>query len=95
MKTAHELEKAFGISAERIEKLDDDACKGILAGKATSTVTGPGRPPLSDSPLQQVAFKEPVETVKAIDERAGQLGLRRSDYLRQLVENDLRCVGLA
>lgn len=95
METARELEKAFGISQDRIEKLDKDACNGILAGKAGATVTGPGRPPLSNGPLQQVAFKESAETVRAIDERAAQLGLRRSDYLRQLVENDLHCVGLA
>lgn len=95
METAQELEKAFGITPERIEAIDEDASKGILAGQAISTATGPGRPPLANGPLQQVAFKEPAQTVRAIDERAGQLGLRRSDYLRQLVENDLRCVGLA
>lgn len=95
MKTTRELERAFGISQNRIEEIDKDACNGVLSGEAKSTVTGPGRPPLSNGPLQQITFKEPAETVEAIDERARRLGLRRSDYLRQLVENDLHCVGLA
>lgn len=41
------------------------------------------------------AFKEARGRVRAIDARAAQLGMRRSDYLRQLVENDLECAGIA
>lgn len=95
MKTAQELEEMFGITAERIEEIDADASKGVLQGVAVKTVTGAGRPPLFDEPLQQVAFKEPRGRVRAIDARAAQLGMRRSDYLRQLVENDLECAGIA
>lgn len=94
MKSAEELEAMFGISAERIEEIDDDASRGILHGVATKMVTGPGRPAFSDEPMRQVAFKEPKSRLEAIDRRAAQLGMRRSDYLRQLVENDLECVGL-
>ncbi|WP_139651425.1 hypothetical protein [Raoultibacter phocaeensis] len=95
MKTAKELEEMFGIASDRIEKIDEDASKGILQGSVVKTVTGPGRPPLFDEPMQQVAFKEPRGRVRAIDARAAQLGLARSDYLRQLVENDLECAGMA
>ena len=93
MKNAKELEKDFGITANRIDELDKDASKGVLHGDIVKTVTGPGRPPLFDEPMQQVAFKEPRKTVRAIDARAAQLGIGRSDYLRQLVENDLECAG--
>lgn len=94
MKNAEELEAMFGITADRVKKIEDDASKGILHGSATKTVTGPGRPAFSDEPMRQVAFKEPESRLEAIDRRAAQLGMRRSDYLRQLVENDLACVGL-
>lgn len=94
-KTAKELETMFEITAEEIAEIDADASKGILHGRAAKTVTGPGRPPMHDEPMQQVTFKEPANRVRAIDERAAQLGMRRSDYLRQLVENDLECVGMA
>ena len=94
MKSAAELEKMFDITPERIAEIDDDATRGVLHGTALKTVTGAGRPPLSDERLQQITFKEPQSTVQAIDRRASQLGMRRSDYLRQLVDNDLRCVGM-
>ncbi len=94
MKTARELEKMFDITPDEIAKIDSDALKGKLQGRAIKTVTGPGRPPIYDEPMRQVTFKEPDHRLKAIDRRAEQLGLRRSDYLRQLVENDLECSGM-
>ena len=42
-----------------------------------------------------MTFKAAGGKVEAMDRRARQLGMRRSDYLRQLVENDLRCAGMA
>ncbi len=94
MKTARELEELFDIDAEIIDRIDEAATRGMLEGSAGVTVTGPGRPPLFDGAMQQVTFKERHDRVKAIDLRAEQLGIRRFDYLRQLVENDLQCSGL-
>lgn len=34
------------------------------------------------------------ERIAEIDARASQLGMRRSDYLRQLVDNELNCMGV-
>ena len=93
MKSAQELEKMFDVDLDRIIEIDEDASRGILRGTPGETVTGPGRPPLFEEPLQQVTFKESGSTVRAMDRRAEQLGMRRSDYLRQLVENDLQCAG--
>lgn len=45
--------------------------------------------------MRQVGFKEPVRKIEVMDRRARQLGLRRSDYLRRLVDDDLRAAGLA
>ena len=94
MRSAQELEKLFDIDPARIAAIDEDASGGILQGAPGETVTGPGRPPLCSEPLQQVTFKESGSTVRAMDRRAEQLGMRRSDYLRQLVENDLQCAGV-
>ena len=80
---------------ERIAEIDRDAEQGILHGVAVDTVTGPGRPPMFDEPMRQVTFKAPDGKVEAMDKRAKQLGMKRSDHLRQLVENDLRCAGVA
>lgn len=94
-KTAEELEKLFDISPERIAQIDEDASRGVLPGEAGPVVTGPGRPPLFEEPMRQVTFKETDAKLSAMDERARQLGLSRSEYLRQLVDNDLSCVGMA
>ena len=93
MKTAEELEEMFGISPERIAQIDADASRGVLGGKRGETVVGPGRPPMFGAEMRQVSFKAPQDRVRAMDERAEELGVRRSDYLRRLVENDLRCAG--
>ena len=95
MDASKDLETIFGITSERIAEIDEDASKGVLQGHALKTVTGPGRPPLFDGPMQQVAFKEQRGMVQAMDKRAAQLGMGRSDYLRQLVKNDLQCAGMA
>lgn len=70
------------------------ASAGILEGKPDETVVGPGCPTFFEEPMQQVSFKEQNARVKAMDERAAQLGIRRSDCLRRLVENDLQCAGM-
>ena len=93
-RTAEDLEKMFGIDSERIAEMDEDASRGILHGEPGSVSTGPGRPPIFDEPMQQVSFKEATVKVRAIDMRADGLGMTRSEYLRQLVDNDLECAGM-
>ena len=44
---------------------------------------------------RQVGFKEPLGKVEAINKRAKQLGMKRSDYLRHLVDEDLKLAGIA
>lgn len=95
MPTAEELEKMFNISSDRIEEIDEKASKGSLEGERGPTVVGPGRPPKYGQAMQQVTFKETEENIKRIDARASQLGIKRSDYLRALIENDLSCSGIA
>lgn len=53
-----------------------------------------GRPALFGEAMASVAFKEPRPTIVQIDARAAQLGMRRSEYLRHLVDEDLRLAGM-
>ncbi|MDO4849446.1 MAG: toxin-antitoxin system antitoxin subunit [Coriobacteriia bacterium] len=93
--SAEEIEERFGVTAEQLEQWEEDACKAIFHGEPSGpVVTGPGRPMMFGEEMRQVGFKEPLSRVALIDARAEQLGLRRSDYLRDLVEKDLAASGL-
>ena len=91
--TSEEVEKRFGITAEQLDRWEEDATNGTLHGKSDGKVER-GRPLMFGEQTRQVGFKEPLSTVEAIDKRAGQLGMRRSDYLRHLVAADLEAAGL-
>lgn len=91
MMTPEELEAKYGMTAAEIEALAADAERGILHGEVREVVMG--RPLMFGEEMKQVSFKEPVRKVAAIDERASQLGMKRSDYLRHLVDKDLMIAG--
>lgn len=88
MKTAEELEKLFGLSAEDVEKLAAPWENGDLSGKPTGDIAV-GRPLKFGSQLRIVGFKETESKIDAMDRRAQNLGMKRSDYLRWLVDRDL------
>lgn len=93
--SAEEIEERFGITPEQLDQWEDDASKGIFHGESScQVVTGPGRPMMFGEEMRQVGFKEPLSRVELIDARAAQLGLKRSDYLRVLVQKDLAASGL-
>lgn len=83
-----EVEQRFGLSSEQIDQLERDATSGILHGEPEGEIVR-GRPFLFGEEMRQVGFKEPLFKVEAIDRRAEQLGMRRSEYLRLLVDEDL------
>lgn len=88
-----EVERDYGISAEQLDAWDRDVCEGKLHGEPRGAVVR-GRPLKFGQEMRQVGFKEPMSKVRAIDKRAAQLGMGRSDYLRHLVDEDLRTAGL-
>lgn len=93
--SAEEVEEKFGITREQLDQWEKDATEGIFHCEPSGPViTGPGRPMMFGEEMRQVGFKEPLSRVALIDERAAQLGLKRSDYLRDLVEKDLAASGL-
>lgn len=91
--TSEEVEKELGITNEQIERWEEDISKGILHGEPGEIIVG--RPLMFGEEMKQVGFKEPLRKIEAIDKRAKQLGMKRSDYLRHLVDEDLRAAGMA
>lgn len=87
-KSAKELEDLFGVTAEQIEEWDEMMVGGELPGEPVGEVMV-GRPLLFGVELKSVGFKETEEKIVAIDRRADSLGMKRSDYLRWLVDKDL------
>ena len=72
-----------------------EASRGILPGKASGEVAlGPGRPNMFGEDTKQIGFREPITKVNMISVRAKNLGLRRSDYLRRLIDEDLLKAGM-
>ena len=92
--TDREVEEQYGLSAEQLDRWEEDAANGILHGEPVGEVLR-GRPLMFGEEMRQVGFKEPIGIVALIDLRAQQLGMRRSEYLRYLVEQDLKFAGLA
>ena len=88
MKTAKELEKRFGVTAEEVERLAFPWENGELVGRPVGKIIV-GRPLKFGEELRSVGFKETKLKVDAIDERAAFLGMKRSDYLRWVIDNDL------
>ena len=94
--SADEIKKEFGITPDQLDQWEADAAPGILHGEPSGPVTyGPGRPLMFDEEMKQVGFKEPVNKILLIDIRAAQLGMKRSEYLRHLVDEDLKLAGIA
>lgn len=90
--TSKEVEKRYGLSAELIDSWAGDAENGVFHGNPRKVVRG--RPMMFGEETRQVGFKEPLSMVEKIDARAGQLGMKRSDYLRHLVDQDLQAAGI-
>ena len=91
--TSKEIEAEFGIPADQLEQWADDAEKGVYHGEPRGEVVR-GRPLMFGEETRQVGFKEPLRKIELIDLRASQLGMRRSDYLRHLVDQDLEAAGI-
>ena len=92
--TPEEVEFKYGLTSEQIDQWEREAADGILPGRPSGEVMR-GRPLMFGEKTRQVGFKESLIKIEAIDRRAAQLGMRRSDYLRRLVDEDLKLAGLA
>lgn len=93
-RNAKELESMFDVTSEQIQQWDEMLVRGEVPGESTGDVIM-GRPLKFDEPMKTIVFKEPEGRIAAIDSRAEDLGMRRSDYLRWLIEKDLATAGVA
>jgi len=83
-----ELEKKYGVTAKQIREWTKAAERGEYPGVPKGEILV-GRPLLFGEELKPVTFKEPKAKVAAIDARARDLNMSRSNYLRSLVDKDL------
>ena len=87
MRRGEELERMFGVTNEQLEECEEAAARGELPGEPVGEIIV-GRSFEPDG-LQFVGFEAAPQEVAAMDERAAELGMSRSDYLRSLVRKDL------
>ena len=87
-KEAAELEELFGITRERITELDAMMCAGELPGIQLGPVVME-RPQMYDEHTSTVSFKETDSKINLVNQRAERLGMKRSEYLRTLIDRDL------
>jgi hypothetical protein len=78
----------FGVSSEEIERLAAPWEAGEVVGKPSGEIIV-GRPLKFGEELRPIGFKETAHKIDAIDRRAAALGMKRSDYLRWVVDKDL------
>lgn len=83
------------LKEEDIPAICENIEKGVFPGENWSGEPIAGRPLKFGEEMKQVGFKEPLNKIAAIDARAAQLGMKRSDYLRHLVDEDLARAGVA
>ena len=79
---------------ERLEEWDDMLVRGEIPGVSVGEVVV-GRPLKFGEHLRLVGFKETEQKIERMDKRADSLGMKRSDYLRWLVDKDLASVDVA
>ncbi|MBO4364883.1 MAG: hypothetical protein J5804_01155 [Eggerthellaceae bacterium] len=85
--TTAEIQKKYGIDPAQLDEIEKKASLGELPGEPGRLSVG--RPLKFGQALKMVGYKELPETIEAIDKRASSLGMTRSDYLRDLVRQDL------
>ncbi len=88
-----EMEERFDLTREQLAEREEIYAQGDIPDSPIY-VKKPGRPPKFADDVQLVGFKEPVTIVELMDKRAEDLGVSRSDYLRGLVDEDLKSAGM-
>ena len=84
-----EINRRLGLTESQMdeigEKYEQDAW-----GDGTFEKVFVGRPSLGESETKTMTFKIPATTLFQVDNRASYLGVSRSQYLRNLIDEDLR-----
>ena len=91
--SSKEIEEEYGITEKDVDGWEEDILNGVFHGNPRGEIVV-GRPLKFGEKMKQVGFKEPLNKIAAIDARAAELGMKRSDYLRHLVDEDLARAGV-
>ena len=83
-----EINEKFGVTEEQLDEWAEACERGEYPGEPTGEIIV-GRPLKFGEEMHPVTFKETETKIAAINARAAELDLSRSDYLRQLVDQDL------
>lgn len=83
-----EINKKFGVTEEQLDEWAEACERGEYPGKPTGEIMV-GRPLMFGEEMKPVTFKETASKIAAINARAAELDMSRSDYLRFLVDRDL------
>lgn len=83
-----EINKRFGVTETQLDEWAEACERGEYPGEPTGEILV-GRPLKFGEEMFPVTFKETASKIEAINARAANLDLSRSDYLRQLVDKDL------
>ncbi|MCL2757475.1 MAG: hypothetical protein FWD43_05300 [Coriobacteriia bacterium] len=75
------------LTDEMIERIAGAFESGEWLGTESRIVQG--RPLMLREELQSVTFKAPIRKIAALDRKAANLEMSRSDYLRRLLDEDL------
>lgn len=92
MKAAEDTEKTPGITSAQIEEWEEAVLTGNFDALGTVRKIEVGRPLKFGEPLKYIGYKEVASITDAMDKRARALGMSRSDYIRNLVRQDLAAV---
>ena len=76
------------LTDEDIETMAEACERGEYPGEPTGEILI-GRPLMFGEDMRAITFKETKSKIERIDERASQLDMSRSDYLRHLIDADL------
>ena len=83
-----EINKKFGVTEEQIDEWAEACERGEYPGEPTGEILV-GRPLMFGEEMGPVTFKVPLAKIRKINDRAAELDMSRSDYLRMLVDEDL------
>ena len=82
------LNKMFGVTEEQLDAWAEEYESGTWDAASLGEVKR-GRPSLADEDVKPVTFRLPESWIVAMDRRAEEEGITRSEFLRSAVETAL------
>lgn len=87
-----ELNKTFGVTEEQLDDWAEEYENGTWDASTLGEVRR-GRPSIADEDVKPVTFRLPSSQILAVDRRAEEKGITRSEFLRDAVQSALADCG--